>query len=333
LIRAADPTAFEQSPVFPSLAPGAEVATSPILDRLSVRYFVVPANLAVFGRRERAAPVQDMFHDPLIIEAEAPAGPLRAVLLRLARPWAGPAGRVIVTVQDGSAEPASRGSREIFPGQPAGWFQVPVPEPRCPAGCAKRLSVSVRVPSGDPQAVGPERAAISVMMGEEDGLRVDIVSNVVGYRNRDVLPRIRWAGSAVVEEDGPQRVRLLAAGMPEDQVLLSVPGPPGSGQEADLEVLEDSGDVIRVGVDAEGDGYLVVADPLQHGWVAELDGASVPLRAADHALVAVHVPQGSHVVEIRYEPPGRQLGLGVSAASALGLAAVFLLPLRRRTRS
>ncbi|MGH9168853.1 MAG: YfhO family protein, partial [Acidimicrobiia bacterium] len=334
LIRAADPTAFEQSPVFPSLAPGAEVATSPILDRLSVRYFVVPPNLAVFGRREQAAPVQDLFLDPLTIDAEASGGPVRAVLLRLVRPWAGPAGRVVAIVRHGSGGPVSRGSREIFPGLPEGWFQVPVAEPLCPAGgCGPGLSVSVGLPPGDPGAFGPERKAISVVVGEQDGLRVDIVSNVVGYRNLDALPGIRWASGAVVEEDGDQRIRLLSGGVSADRVLLSDRGPAGSGEEADLEVLEDSGDVIRVRVHAAGDGYLVIADPLQHGWLAELDGHSVPLRAADHALVAVHVPQGSHLVEIRYGPPGWDLGLGVSAATALGLAAAFLLPLRRRRSS
>ena len=80
-------------------------------------------------------------------------------------------------------------------------------------------------------------------------------------------------------------------------------------------MVEDGGDAIRVEVDAAGEGYLVVADAIQHGWEASVDGTPAPIRRADHALAAVLVPAGEHEVELRYTPPGWYPGLIVSGAS------------------
>jgi uncharacterized membrane protein YfhO len=67
-----------------------------------------------------------------------------------------------------------------------------------------------------------------------------------------------------------------------------------------------------------------VYDP---GWRAYVDGESVPIYVADHALRAVPVPAGNHTVDLRYESRSLQIGLGISlftcgvlAASLLGAA-------------
>jgi uncharacterized membrane protein YfhO len=81
---------------------------------------------------------------------------------------------------------------------------------------------------------------------------------------------------------------------------------------------------MAASVDARGDGYLVVADALQQGWVGEVDGEPADLVDADHAGVAVHVPAGRHEVTLRYAPPGQRAGVAVSAASAAGIAAAWI---------
>jgi hypothetical protein len=160
------------------------------------------------------------------------------------------------------------------------------------------------------------------------------VDNVVGYQRRDALHRIRWAGSARVVEDAETRLTILKDGLPPDEVLLSRSGPLGSGDGAHLQVAEDSGDRIRIIVDAQGDGYVVVADPLQQGWIAALDGRSVVLRAADHGVVAVHVPAGKHEVLLVARPPGWRLGLWIASGSALILLSLAVLAtLRARVPS
>lgn len=162
----------------------------------------------------------------------------------------------------------------------------------------------------------------------DDGLRlVQVADGVAIYERLTALPRIRWASSAQVLTDRERRAAYVAGTRyPDDTVVLSEPGPATDGQPADIEVLEDSGDTIRVAVDAAGAGYLVVADALQAGWSAEVDGEPAPLVDAEHAGVAVHVPGGRHDLVLSYTPDGRAIGAWLSAASAVLLVLLSLSP-------
>lgn len=95
---------------------------------------------------------------------------------------------------------------------------------------------------------------------------------------------------------------------------------------------------MRFTVDADGDGYLVIADTLADGWTAELDGEPVQLLSADHAFKAVAVPEGTHDVRLRYRPRSLLYGTWISTATAsllLGVAgwgAVGRLSIRSKAR-
>jgi uncharacterized membrane protein YfhO len=98
-------------------------------------------------------------------------------------------------------------------------------------------------------------------------------------------------------------------------------------------VVADDPEHIRVAVDAQGAGHLVVADALQAGWEATLDGEPVPLVNADHGMVAVAVPAGSHTVDLTYQPEGRRAGLALSLAGVVSLLAVWVVGGRWRSAS
>jgi hypothetical protein len=104
----------------------------------------------------------------------------------------------------------------------------------------------------------------------------------------------------VAKEPG-DRTALLARGLEPDAVVLDAGEGGGDGEPADVDVTRDDPEVLTAAVDAEGAGWLVVADAKQHGWVATLDGDEVPLVHADHAFVAVAVPEGRHEVALHYE--------------------------------
>ena len=154
------------------------------------------------------------------------------------------------------------------------------------------------------------------------------------YQRLFALPRIRWAGTATTIEQPALRIQAMKdRTVPDDTVLLDAPGPAGAGGTATVNVREETSDGMIVDVRAPGTGYLVVADALQHGWVAQVDGRTATLRAADHACVAVLVPGGHHLVRLSYHPKGWNLGLIVSALSALVLIGVGVLGARRPGRS
>lgn len=181
---------------------------------------------------------------------------------------------------------------------------------------------------------GAGRLAVTAIRPADDGLEVAFTGGVVIYARTRALPRIRWA-SATGAPAGS--VEALAGGLPPDTV--QVDGPPAGGGGADLEILEDSGDAVRVAVTAETAGYLVVADSLGDGWGATVDGEPARLRPADHALAAVRVPAGQHRVALTYRPAGWRAGQAISllVLLALGLAALRARragpPPHRRDRS
>jgi hypothetical protein len=167
--------------------------------------------------------------------------------------------------------------------------------------------------------------SLATITPADDGLRLDYAGSAVIYRRLDALPRIRWASQAVVLPDQSARIAALASGtLSPDQVVLNGPGPLAAGQPAGVKIVTDGLDRITVTVDAAGSGYLVVADALQLGWSATVDGQAAPLVPADEALVAVPVGAGEHRVELRYDPPYHGLGTWLSAAALLTAIALVL---------
>lgn len=205
-----------------------------------------------------------------------------------------------------------------------------------------------RLAAGDPAlAVSPglDRLAARYYVNRTDAapaLRRVFTGDGLGVWARPAaLPRIRWASSTRVIADEAARLDAVAhTRLPADTVVLDSPGEATDGRSAQVSVVEDSGDTIRVRVAAAGAGYLVVADNVQTDWVATVDGTRQPIVAADHAVGAVQVDAGEHEIALRYSPRGRTTGIWLSAAAALLMFAAAVPPrfwrrlgLRRRARA
>jgi 2-polyprenyl-3-methyl-5-hydroxy-6-metoxy-1,4-benzoquinol methylase len=78
------------------------------------------------------------------------------------------------------------------------------------------------------------------------------------------------------------------------------------------------------------DGWVVITETAWKGWRARIDGREVPMGIGDHAFLALSVPKGVHKVELFYRPRSFEVGLGLSAASLVLIAAVSLLRTRRK---
>jgi len=98
-------------------------------------------------------------------------------------------------------------------------------------------------------------------------------------------------------------------------------------QPSDFKVDEDSGDTVRVHVQTDHAGYLVVTDNIQSDFKASVDGRSAPVVDADYAGGAVFVEAGTHEVALHYEPAGRQTGARLTGLSAAMLALAAVPPL------
>ena len=96
-------------------------------------------------------------------------------------------------------------------------------------------------------------------------------------------------------------------------------GPSGTSR-----IAAERPDEVVLEVEAGRPGHVVLVDGYDPGWSATVDGQEAPVLRANLAFRAVAVPAGSHVVRMRYRPPGATAGAAVSALSlalALALAA------------
>lgn len=69
----------------------------------------------------------------------------------------------------------------------------------------------------------------------------------------------------------------------------------------------------------ERDGWLVISVPAWKGWRATVDGKPVKVQFANHAFLGIHVPAGTHQVQLRYLPRGFVVGRAISAIALLTL--------------
>jgi hypothetical protein len=162
-------------------------------------------------------------------------------------------------------------------------------------------------------------------------------------RNEKALPRV-WLvaeAEAVDAEEALRRIRGQGRDFdPRRTVLLEVqsrdlPLLPGgqisSAATARVAAHEDNRLVIDTTADSAA--VLVVSEINYPGWVATVDGASVPIHTADFLLRGVTLPAGSHRIEMRYTAPAARKGALISVFTILVLGALVVYARRANLRS
>jgi hypothetical protein len=326
------------------------VASSPVLDRLATKYFVTSPREPVLG----SAVTDKGDGSTLTLQPGqtyavpiTQSGPLRGVgftatALSSFTERSDSAVEVVVRNAATGAEvarsrrltaaPTSVTSAiALLPGQP---FVLPVTAETVPAGTPLVAELTMHTPAPVQVAARAGRPALSTVTAGNDGLRLVHAGSATVYQRLNALPRIRWAAQSQVEPDQQTRVGLLAGGLlPADEVLLNTPGPAADGRTASLDVGKDGTDEIAVSVNAQGAGYLVVADADQVGWKASVDGRAAALVPADQGVVAVHVPAGAHTVRLSFAAPHGRAGELITLTTIVVLVAVLGWSVWRTRRS
>jgi hypothetical protein len=150
-------------------------------------------------------------------------------------------------------------------------------------------------------------------------------------------PRAFFCGGAEVVTDKAERLaRLADRNFPiHGTVLLEegppLPGPlPALGSMGPVTLSAPRADRRTVQVETSAPGIVVVADGWAPGWSATLDGDETKVLIADHALIGVAVPAGSHRIELSFQPVALPAAR-VSVCAAIGI--LFLVLVARRGRS
>lgn len=323
MLLAIDPEVMRRgSPTFSILEPSTATAGSPILDRMAAEFFAADPRIAITGDRQaNGEPHTVATIEPGFERVIPTVGVTRGVTVTVDAgfdPGSVP-DEFTLEVLDDDGRVIATGFRRLNVYIGGGSLQIPVPE--VSGGSAIRLAYSGDDPI-DVAVTSRGDVVLERVTATDDGLRLEHGGGAVIYRRLGALERIRWASQRIVEPDPERRLAVLASGVDPHTVVLSAGAPEGSGLEADIEVLRDEGDAVKVRVDADGSGFVVVADSIQRDWTAKLDGSEVEIIEADHALGAVAVPAGLHVVEFSHAPRGLTTGAIVS-----GVAVVLSLAL------
>lgn len=137
---------------------------------------------------------------------------------------------------------------------------------------------------------------------------------LVGHRAVPLLPRrCRTPAGTVLHNP---------AAWPEAWVVEGMPGPdqrPIVCGRAEQQATSGHVGRWRCRVDRPRAMLLLSRTP-DPGWRYRVDGTRVPITPGPGILQGVAVPQGEHLVEAVYSPPGLLVGLGVSLLSWLALA-------------
>jgi hypothetical protein len=315
-------------------------AVSPVLDRAAVSYFVTPPDVTPFGTVHTG----DTDGSILTLEpgdtyslALPTAGPVRGVGVVPAMSG-GRAASIQVTLVDSAGAQVASAERpldELDSGHP--WL-VPVAADDVPSTTQLTAQITVLGDSTvDVSGADNGLPVLTMVSSAPDNLRLVYANESVIYQRLDAMDRARWASSAVVEPSSTEQVTLLSGDrLQADQVVLDAPGPGADGLPATVSWIDDGLNEMVLGVDAQGAGYLVLADAIQHGWKATVDGVAAPLLAADHAFAAVAVGPGTHTIRFFYPGPLTGTGAAISGLTAVGLVlavGVEVMLTRRRRRT
>lgn len=184
-----------------------------------------------------------------------------------------------------------------------------------------------------PATAPPHRPDLQMLL--ETHPTVYSTSEVRVLENREALPRA-WIVHEARQMPQDQTLDILAAGTvdPRRTVLLeeappSLASPPAPGRD-EVEFLSYAPDKMQLTTSTATAGMLVLSETYYPAWKAYVDGAPVPLYAANHTFRAVPVPTGTHTVELRYESASLRLGLATSLTTFVALGALLVTTMIRR---
>jgi hypothetical protein len=117
-------------------------------------------------------------------------------------------------------------------------------------------------------------------------------------------------------------------------VAEELPGPVGSVAGGTAEVVSRTPDRIEVRASAPQPCLLVFSEVYyEPGWKAFVDGKEAKILRTDYAFRSVYLEPGTHSVVMSYAAGTVRLGLLVSLAAALAIAALWAVPSLGRRRA
>jgi hypothetical protein len=175
-----------------------------------------------------------------------------------------------------------------------------------------------------PRHMDLNRAATS----EADRFPLIYDREVLVYENRGAFPRAftvsRWESAP---DAATARTRALSPEFDPRHTAVVEEGPDGSGHDGTVRIVEYGATRLRLSVEMNGPGLVVLSDTFYPGWEARVDERTVKIHRVNGVFRGVFVEGGRHEIAMRFCPSSQSWGL---ALSAVGLAATIGLILAPR---
>jgi len=163
----------------------------------------------------------------------------------------------------------------------------------------------------------------------------------ITYRAVPSPKRIRWYPCAEMQPDeesvwksfqdasSSSETSILSGKVYIESIHTGTEGDCSSPPSANLDLVTDTPDFLRINIETQKDGYLFLADSWYPGWIARVDGVETQIYKADALFRAVRIQPGAHIVEFVYRPNSFSFGAGVSFLSLISLVSIFLFSKHR----
>jgi hypothetical protein len=158
------------------------------------------------------------------------------------------------------------------------------------------------------------------------------------YENQNPLPRAFVVHDAIQVKTPEEALGYLQGRNfdPGQTVILETDSAPVpdllASQPSLATIVEEHPQRVRIQTNLLANGYLVLLDTYYPGWVATLDGRSVPIYRANAIGRAVFVPVGEHEIVFAYKPLTFRVGVWLALGMLITLVMVVLLTrLKRRS--
>jgi hypothetical protein len=149
------------------------------------------------------------------------------------------------------------------------------------------------------------------------------------YANDGAMPRA-WTVHLLESASNEEAVRLVRYGSFDfrQMAVLIGPAPPleQCGGEDAVSLNYVSIQRLRLRVEMQCRGMVIVGDNAFPGWQARVDGRSAAIYAANTALRGVVVDKGAHEIDMEYAPASLEWGL---VATLIGASGALFLRFRR----
>jgi hypothetical protein len=141
--------------------------------------------------------------------------------------------------------------------------------------------------------------------------------------NSNALPRTFVPHRVETATEDKARLAKLAAEdfNPREVAYVESPVDLPSPCRGSASIVEEIPMRVRVAVQMETPGLVVLADLWDKGWQAYWNGQRVPILRTNHAIRGVVVPAGSGTLEFRYAPASFAWGLRLAGLALVALVA------------